>query len=370
MNFFFQHPNYLIEKEGSDSGLPDLKVVQRDIGMALKAEDLGYDAIWSVEHHFTGYTMVPDVTQVLAYIAARTKHVEIGSGAIILPWHNPVRATEAIALLDNLSEGRFILGLGRGLGKIEFDGIGVPMGESRERFIEAAQIVLNGLENGYVEFDGKHYKQPKRWIRPAPTRSFKGRSYSAAVSPESLEIMARLGVGILITPQKPWETTIKELDTYRQLFGEINSAEPPKPIVTCQVYVDRDADRAKERGLLHLGNYYRTVMKHYELASSHLDNMKGYEYYKKISSNINRLGQDDAAVNFANLQVYGTPEECIGRVETIRDMLDCDRFNAIFSYSTMDDAEANANMQLWTDAVLPKVKAMGRKQKTEERAIA
>ncbi|MDB5430837.1 MAG: alkane 1-monooxygenase [Caulobacter sp.] len=362
MTFFFQHPNYLEEGEGP-TAVSDRGIIKRDIAQASRAEELGYDAVWSVEHHFTGYTMVPDVTQVLAFIASRTKHIQIGSGAIILPWHNPVRATEAVALLDNLSDGRFVLGIGRGLGRIEFEGMNIPMGESRERFIEAATIMLNGLRDGYMEFDGKHYQVPKRYLRPGPTASFKGRQYAAAVSPESQEIMARLGVGILITPQKPWETTVKEHEGYKTLFQEINHEEAPTPIVTCQVYVDRDAEKAKERGQFQLGNYYKTVMKHYELAGDHLTTTKDYEYYGKMSKNINKWGQDEAAVNFANLQVYGTPEQCLGRIETIRDMLGCEHFNAIFSYGAMDDDEANGNMQLWTEAVLPGIQAMGKRQK-------
>ena len=359
ITIYFQHPNYLEEKDGP-TNVPDQGVIHRDLAIAEAAEGLGYDSLWSVEHHFSGYTMVPDVTQLLAYLAGRTRNIELGSAAIILPWHNPVRVADSVALLDNLSNGRYVLGIGRGLGRIEFDGIGVPMGESRERFVEAAQIVLNGLENGYVEFDGKHYKQEKRWIRPAPTRSFKGRSYAAAVSPESQEIMARLGVGILIAPQKPWDTTIREHNSYREMYEKINGHAAPQPIVTCQCYVDRYVVRAKDRALLHISDYYRFVMKHYELGGSHLDSVKDYEYYAKAKQNIGRIGDDQAALNFAELQVYGTPAECLGRIEAIRDKLDCQAFNAILSYSTMDDDEANANMKLWTEEVLPKIKKMGR----------
>ena len=74
-----------------------------------------------------------------------------------------------------------ILGIGRGAGKVEFDGFRLDMGESRERFVEAATMVLDSLETGHAEFDGEHYKQPRVEIRPNPHSSFRGRTYAAAV---------------------------------------------------------------------------------------------------------------------------------------------------------------------------------------------
>src|SRR5207249_7700608 len=71
------------------------------------------------------------------------------------------------------------------------------MDESRQRFVESAEMLLHGLETGYCEYQGQFVKQPRAAIRPAPFKSFRGRTYAAAVSPDSLPIMARLGIGIL-----------------------------------------------------------------------------------------------------------------------------------------------------------------------------
>ena len=94
-------------------------------------------------------------------------------------------------MLDQLSGGRMILGLGRGAGKVEFDGFRLDMGDSRELFVEYGEALLKGLETGVMEYDGKHYRQPPTAIRPAPFKSFRGRTYAAAVSPESARIMAQ-----------------------------------------------------------------------------------------------------------------------------------------------------------------------------------
>src|SRR6516162_1425941 len=152
--------------------ISDYEVYRHEISMADLAEPLGFDSIWGAEHHFDDYTMCPNVAQFLTYMAARTKHVKLGSMVMVLPWHNPVRLAEEISVLDNLSEGRVILGIGRGLGRIEFNGFRAAMGESRQRFLENAEALLSGLETGSIEYDGTLYRQPRVAIRPAPYRSF------------------------------------------------------------------------------------------------------------------------------------------------------------------------------------------------------
>ena len=113
MSVIFQNPGERI---------PDQQVYQQDLALALQAEDLGFDSVWSVEHHFTSYTMCPDVLQFLTYMAGATQSIKLGSMVCVLPWHDPLRVTEQISMLDNLSDGRLILGLGRRTGKDEFDG--------------------------------------------------------------------------------------------------------------------------------------------------------------------------------------------------------------------------------------------------------
>src|SRR5436190_9754572 len=195
--------------------ISDRDVYREELRLAELAEPLGLDSIWSVEHHFTDYTMCPDVLQFLTYMAGRTQRVSLGSMVVVLPWHDPLRVAEEVSMLDAISDGRMILGLGRGAGKVEFEGFRLSMDESRQRFVESAEMLLQGLETGWCEYDGTFIKQPRAAIRPAPFKSFRGRTYAAAVSPDSLPIMARLGIGILIIPQKPWHEVAKELHTYR-----------------------------------------------------------------------------------------------------------------------------------------------------------
>ncbi len=260
-------------------------------------------------------------------------------------------------MLDNLSGGRVVLGIGRGLGRVEFEGFRVDMNESRERFIEYADVILTGLERGYVEYDGKYITQPRRDIRPFPFRSFRGRTYAAAVSPDSMPIMARLGVGLLVIPQKPWDDVAKDFEVYHRVWAEVNgSAPPPKPLAGGFYFVDTDADRAREMAHRYIGRYYHTVMKHYEMAAGHFAGIKGYEFYSKVTKYIDRHGAEGAAESFVSLMPWGTPDQVLEKLSYIRSVIDMSGVMCHFSYAGMPWHEAERNMRLFATEVLPELK--------------
>jgi alkanesulfonate monooxygenase SsuD/methylene tetrahydromethanopterin reductase-like flavin-dependent oxidoreductase (luciferase family) len=337
----------------------DREVYLDELRLADLAEPLGFESIWGVEHHFTDYTMCPDVLQFLTYMAGRTRRAQLGSMVVVLPWHDPMRVAEQIAMLDTISDGRLILGLGRGAGKVEFDGFRLSMDESRPRFVECAETVLGGLETGYCEYEGTYVKQPRAAIRPAPSRSFRGRTYAAAVSPESLPIMARLGVGILIIPQKPWPEVARELETYRGVYRQVNGVDAPPPISAGWTFCDTDAERARAMARRYIGGYYQTVLDHYQFQGDHLGRTKGYEYYGKMSDKIAQYGTDSVIDYFTNLQVWGTPEQCHAKILDIHRRTGNSHYVGVFSYAGMPYDEAERSLRLFAAEVMPALQKLG-----------
>ncbi|OLE37464.1 MAG: alkane 1-monooxygenase [Candidatus Rokubacteria bacterium 13_1_20CM_2_70_7] len=331
----------------------DYDVYQNELRLADLAEPLGFESIWGVEHHFTDYTMCPDVLQFLTYLAGRTERIQLGSMVVVLPWHDPLRVAEQVSMLDNLSGGRLILGLGRGAGRVEFDGFRLPMEESRQRFVEAAEMLLRGLEQGCCEYQGTFVGQPRVAIRPAPFKSFRGRTYAAAVSPESARIMADLGVGILIIPQKPWPEVAKELDAYRTIYREVNGTEAPPPVSAGWTFCDSNAGRAEEMARRWIGGYYQTVLDHYKFADDHLAKTRGYEYYGKMAEKIAQYGTDKVIDFFLGLQVWGTPEQCYAKVLDIHARTANSHFVGVFSYAGMPYDEAERSLRLFAREVMP-----------------
>ena len=339
--------------------LPDRQVYQQELRLADQAEGLGFDSIWGVEHHFTDYTMCPDVLQFLTYMAGRTRRVQLGSMVVVLPWHDPLRVAEQVSVLDHVSDGRFILGIGRGLGRVEFEGFRVAMEESRGRFVESAEMLLRGLETGVCEYAGTLVKQPKKAIRPKPWKTFRGRTYAAAVSPESIRIMAELGVGILIIPQKPWDVVTAELAAYRAAYREVNGDEALPTVCAGWIFCDPDPARAREMAVRYIGGYWQTVLRHYELTGDHLAKTKGYEYYGRMSEIARERGGADALTEFfLGLQVWGTPEQCLEKIVDIRGRVGCDTFIGVFGYAGMPADEAERNMRCFAAEVMPALKRL------------
>ncbi len=356
----FQNPN---------NALSDAEVYRQELRLAEMAEPLGFDSVWSVEHHFTDYTMCPDVVQFLSYMAGKTQHVKLGSMVIVLPWHDPMRIAEQISLLDHLSGGRMILGLGRGLARVEYDGFRIDQNAGRQRFVEYAELVLCGLEDGYIE-GGATIQQPRRDIRPYPLCSFRGRTYAAAVSPESMPIMAKLGVSLLVVPQKPWDVVEKDFAVYHDVYREVNGTEPPQPFCGGFFFVDENADRAEAMAYKWIGAYYHTAMKHYEMTSEHFGSHQGYEFYRHVGRYIERHGMDGAARDFVKLMPWGTPEQVLDKLAFIRDKIDMNGIMCHFSYAGMPYDEAERNMQCFVKHVLPELKQWDTTPLAEPAALA
>ena len=146
----------------------DAEMVRGEMRLAELAEPLGFDKLWPAEHHFTDYSAIPDNIQYLSWLAAKTTKLKLGTGAVIVPWNDPLRVAERITLLDHLSGGRAVLGLGRGRARAEYHHFQVDMGESRERFDEGARMIVDALETGFIEGEGPFYPQVRTPIRPRP----------------------------------------------------------------------------------------------------------------------------------------------------------------------------------------------------------
>src|SRR5215831_17557991 len=149
-------------------GMSDAAVLAEHLALGDLAEPLGFDSLFALEHHFTGYAMSPSPTQLLSYFAGRTKRIVLGTAVIVLPWHDPVRVAEEIALLDILSGGRCLFGFGRGAASVEYEGFRIPMEEARARFAEAAQLIRKALKEPEFDWQGEFFQIPKTAIRPRP----------------------------------------------------------------------------------------------------------------------------------------------------------------------------------------------------------
>jgi alkanesulfonate monooxygenase SsuD/methylene tetrahydromethanopterin reductase-like flavin-dependent oxidoreductase (luciferase family) len=349
------HTGLGLQFNALDGKYSDAEVFSRELSLAARAEDAGYDSVWASEHHFSDYQLTPATPMLLSWVAGQTQRVKLGAMVSVLPWHDPVRVAESYTMLDHLSGGRAIAGIGRGLGRVEFRGFRVPMGESRRRFTEYSAAILDALETGFIQSDGDLYKQPRTPIRPRPYASFKGRTFAAAVSPQSMELMARMGVGIMVIAQKPWETAEAELAQYRERYCELNGFEAPKPILVVVAGVSKDPKRVKELREVYLQRWARSTVEHYEFDNTGFADIEGYEYYGALASNIAKHGLERFNGFLADLQVWGSPEEVTEKLLDYTKRCDAGGLVVPLCFGGMGPEEANDCFDTFAEECLPEL---------------
>jgi alkanesulfonate monooxygenase SsuD/methylene tetrahydromethanopterin reductase-like flavin-dependent oxidoreductase (luciferase family) len=338
-----------------DGKVTDAEVYRHELALAARAEDAGFDSVWTSEHHFADYQLTPQPLMFLSWVAAQTTRVKLGTMVTVLPWWDPVRVAESFSVLDHLSGGRAILGLGRGLGRVEFSAFRMPMDESRQRFSEYSAAILEALETGVIEHDGELYRQPRTPIRPRPLSSFKGRTFAAAVSPQSIELMARMGVGLMVIAQKPWDTAQAELAAYRERYRELNGFEAPKPILVVVTGVSHDPAQAQRMREVYLQRWARSTVEHYEFDNVGFAEIEGYEYYSALADNIARHGLERFNGFLADLQVWGTPDQVTEKLLDYVGRCDAGGLVVPLCFGGMPADEARACFDLFAAEVLPEL---------------
>jgi alkanesulfonate monooxygenase SsuD/methylene tetrahydromethanopterin reductase-like flavin-dependent oxidoreductase (luciferase family) len=339
-------------------GIPDAEFFRRETQLAIEAEAMGFDYVAPVEHHFTDYAACPDNLQLLTYVAAKTKTLKLMTGAVILPWNDPLRVVEKTAMLDILSEGRAILGLGRGAARREFKAFGVELADSREMFDEAALIVMRGLETGVVEAETKWYKQARAEIRPRPDKSFADRIVMVSMSPGSVEVAARYGLKSLRFSQGQWESALPEINGYRSLFRELHGREAP-PFIICDFMCCFDDKRkVVEYTDKYFSQLFRQVANHYEFGGEHFKSLPSYSTYAILGQmSAARGGPEKAYKDYIEANLIGTPEEMWEQHLARKKMVGDYDIVANFSYGGMPFDLVYDQMRRFADKLLPRLKA-------------
>lgn len=339
--------------------LSDFQMYQGEIDLAIAADRQGYDSIWCVEHHFEDYGLCPDNIQYLSNLAARTSKAKLVPGAVILPWNDPLRVAEKMAVLEYLAPGRVALGIGRGLARREYHGLRIDMAEARGRFDEAAKLVLEALDTGFAEADGEHYKQPRVAIRPRPLRSYYDDLYCVAMSNDSALAAADIGGRMMTFIQFAFERHMPMIELYRERFREAHPGrEPLSPVLTDVTVIHEDEEEAKRLAYEHIANHYVAVTDHYEFAGDHFKNIKGYEGYQVGADLIKSAGMEESQKIYIEAQNYGTPKQVLEKYHARRELVGDFNSLLVFSYGGMPFDAAQNSLKLFADKVMPELRKM------------
>ena len=339
------------------SDVSDEQVWDEELALARLAADLGFDVLWSVEHHFNDYSFCPDNLQLMSYLAGVCPDIDFGTAAVILPWHDPLRVAEQVSVLDHLCKGRFRLGIGRGLARREFEAFRGTMDESRERFDEASDMILSALRSGFMEGRGKFYPQPRTEIRPRPRRSFDGRLYAVASSDDSVAAAARLNARMVMFADRPWPMRMPAIEKHRELVRQIHGVEAAPPLLADFCVCTPTMDGAEEMARRYMGKFVESNFYHYELLGDHFSTVKGYDAYAQKIALAKSIGMDGIVTAFMEAAVWGTPDRILKKLEERRALIGRFELATSFRFGGTPGDLAESGLRLYAKEVLPVVRA-------------
>ena len=259
-------------------------------------------------------------------------------------------------MLNSLTEGKLYLGLGRGSARYEYDRLGVDMTETRDRFRETVEIIKLGLEGKPFSYEGKYFEFPELIIRPHIRSRESIELYGAIGSPASAEIMADLGLSLIHTTNFPDHLTAKFAENWRARAQQngMNTDGMRFPIHgNPTICAETDAE-AMDMARRFYPHFIRVQMEHYETAADYWKDVPGYEIHSKMFANLQKLAQPGPALDKAlTLQMVGSPETIIRRIETMRDNMGIGHvISAHFLYE-MDDGLRHRSLRMFAEKVIP-----------------
>ncbi|MBM3942151.1 MAG: LLM class flavin-dependent oxidoreductase [SAR202 cluster bacterium] len=210
----------------SRSPKEDFTVISDALREAELSDQLGFDALWLAEHHFDGGCAYVDPLTFAAAIAARTRQIKIGFAVAQMALHHPIRLAEEVALIDNISQGRMIVGVGRGsaFNLYEYRGYGIDPAEAQERLLEAEQIIREAWTTTDYYHAGRFWQVALPALRPQVFQKPHPPILRACSGMESTLEMARQGRPFLMNIQND-ATTRQRLNAYRQVMAEAGYSE-------------------------------------------------------------------------------------------------------------------------------------------------
>jgi alkanesulfonate monooxygenase SsuD/methylene tetrahydromethanopterin reductase-like flavin-dependent oxidoreductase (luciferase family) len=263
---------------------------------------------------------------------------------------------EQVAMLDMLCKGRLRFGMGRGLARREFEAFRGTMNESRERFDEAAPMIVNALRSGFIEGKGPYYKQPKVEIRPRPKYSFDGRIYAVASSEDSVASAARLGAHMVMFSDRPWPMRLPAIEQNRELFHRFHGVEAPPLMITDFCICEPSVSEAEEHARRFMGKFVESNFHHYELLGEHFAQVKGYDAYAQKAEMAKQGGLDGATEGFMKAATWGTPDRILRELETRRAVVGDFELNVAWRFGGMPYEIAERGLRLFAQEVLPVLK--------------
>lgn len=309
-----------------------------------RAEELGYESCFMVSHHAQKDGLCPGPLVACAGAASVTRRMRIGTGVLLVPLYAPLKLAEDVAVLDNLSGGRFVFGVAPGYVAAEFAAHGIPRDERVGRFEEALDLMTLAWTSETFSFDGKYYQVPETRLTPKPVQRPHPPLWYGVSATASLKRAARRHAVQIMSPRHGPEELLAHFKPYEEEAARIGWNIPERPIIRAMFVAPTKA--AAEAIATPALNYLFTEL--YGAASAAGDRI---------------LRNADGAVitdkhqvdfdNFKNRYIIGDPEFAIAELARYRDAVQPTEVVCWMHLPGIRGADAMRSVELVAREVMP-----------------
>jgi alkanesulfonate monooxygenase SsuD/methylene tetrahydromethanopterin reductase-like flavin-dependent oxidoreductase (luciferase family) len=332
---------------GSPLMAPSEQMYARVAEWSQTAEDLGFDSVWFAEHHFSSYGYIPNPLMMAVKIAQQTKRVRLGTAVLVLPFWNPLRVAEDIAMADQLTEGRLDVGVARGYQPYEFARFGLDMADNRDRTDEALEVVLRALTEDGFEFHGRYHDIPETTIFPKPYQKPAPPIWLAAHTLESFEIAARLGLKSITTNSGRPISQLEEGWAAFLAARQANGLEGPADFAVQQQLCVAPTDAEA-----------RAQMEHFLYAQRQVGHLRAgtQQVVKGYSKPLPLEGEPSLDELFEHRTLSGSPSRVRSLIEEYQQVCGITALNCTFQLGAMEPEMVTRSMRLFAEEVMPHFK--------------
>jgi limonene 1,2-monooxygenase len=336
--------------------------LQRDVEIVKMIDDIGFDEAWFGEHHSGGVEPIGDPMLFIAHVAAQTKYLRLGTGVVSLPYHNPLWVADRLALLDHLTRGRVMLGLGPGALATDANMIGIRTEDQRDALEQDAAVLMHLLtSNEPISIETPRYKLVEARLQLDFFQDPHPEVVAAAiVSPSGPRLAGKHGMGLIsigATMKAGVDVLAMHWDVAEQRAAEFGQT------------VDRD--RWRIVGLMHLADTRDQAIKdvHYGLAE-----FCDYLQHTAASPQMQVAGDTiDEYIEWAlstGSAVIGTYEDAIEHIEELVEISKGGFGNyLLFDHNWANFAAKKHHYEIFADYVIPHFKRTNIRMKESEAAL-
>lgn len=325
-------------------GIPSSEPYRDMLQCLPRAEDLGYSGMYMVSHHAQKDGLCPGPLIACAGAAAVTQRMKIGTAVLLVPMYAPLKLAEDIAVLDNLSQGRFIFGVAPGYVAREFEAHGIPREERTGRFEEALDFMIAAWTQDEFEFKGKYYKVPKTVMTPKPVQKPYPPIWYGVSAPSALRRAVKRRAIQIMSPRHG----VAELKAHYAPYEEAAKAAgwqiPERPIIR-QVFVAATMQQAEAVAAPAIQHLYTEL---YGKASAAGDRV--------LRNDDGSVIADPDQVSFATFKsryIVGTPEFAIAEIRKYQEGLHCTEMACWMHMPGIRGADAMGSVELFAKEVMP-----------------